>query len=234
MLNIGPQHPSTHGVLRLITVLQHELVKWTEVEIGLLHRGTEKLCEFTHVNASIPYFSRMDYMSIVLQELVIVHAVENILNSYISTYTSIIRTLIGEIYRTLNHSLNITTTAIDIGLFTCMLYMFDEREVLINLIESVTGTRFHTAFLLPNRLRYDLPYTFVSSLFYFLIYHVRHIKELYVLLLQNRLFISRLKEIGIIPADLIYTLGLSGPIARASGVLTDCRSTNYDSYGNLD
>jgi NADH:ubiquinone oxidoreductase subunit D len=121
LVNIGPQHPSTHGVLRLVALMSGELVKWLDIEIGLLHRGTEKLLEFTAMNQIVGYFDRMDYMSIVLQELALIQALEKSIGGITSLYVGLIRTCLGELFRILNHSLNITTTAIDLGLFTTML-----------------------------------------------------------------------------------------------------------------
>ena len=145
IFNFGPQHPSTHGVLRLITILYGEVIQWITPEIGLLHRGTEKLIDYHYYNSSISYFDRLDYVSSITQELLFVHALERLINCYSSIYDSTLRTLFLEFYRILNHCLAITTHAIDIGLFTTMLWSFEEREKLINFSEVLSGTRFHAA-----------------------------------------------------------------------------------------
>ena len=156
LVNLGPQHPSTHGVLRLISVLYGEIIRWIIPEIGLLHRGTEKLIDLHYYCASISYFDRFDYVSTITQELLFVHGLERLISSYGSIYDSTLRTLFLEFYRILNHCLAITTHAIDIGLFTTMLWSFEEREKLINFSEVLSGTRFHAAFVLMGRLRYDI------------------------------------------------------------------------------
>ena len=120
IINLSPQHPATHGVLRLITILHGEIITWVSPEIGLLHRGTEKLIECNYYNSNIGYFDRSDHVSCVIQELISILCLERIINCYSNNYTSIWRTLLIEFYRNPNHSLNITTHAIDIGLFTTM------------------------------------------------------------------------------------------------------------------
>lgn len=119
-MNSGPQHPATHGVLRSIAILHGEIIQWISPEIGLLHRGTEKLIECNYYNSNIGYFDRSDHVSGVIQELVFILILERIINCYCSNYISLWRTLLIEFYRNPNHSLNITTHAIDIGLFTTM------------------------------------------------------------------------------------------------------------------
>lgn len=124
ILNLGPQHPSTHGVLRLIGILNAEIIQWIIPEIGLLHRGTEKLVEynyFLNYNASMPYFDRLDYVSNISQELLYIQCLERLMNVVISGYDSLWRTGFIELYRILNHCLAITTHSIDIGLFSTML-----------------------------------------------------------------------------------------------------------------
>jgi len=121
IINIGPVHPSTHGVLRLVCLLNNENIDWINVEIGLLHRGSEKLIELNVYYSSIPYFDRFDYVSVLSQELLFVNALERIFNAYLALFDSIVRILLVELYRILNHSLAITTHAIDLGLFSSML-----------------------------------------------------------------------------------------------------------------
>ena len=170
LINFGPQHPSTHGVLRLICILYGEIIQWIIPEIGLLHRGTEKLIDLHYYNSSISYFDRFDYVSTITQELLFIHTLERFMSWYISIYDSTLRTLFIEFYRILNHSLAITTHAIDIGLFTSMLWSFEEREKLINFSEVLSGNRFHAAFLLMGRLRYDISLRWIESFIYWLSY----------------------------------------------------------------
>jgi len=121
LLNLGPVHPSTHGVLRCICLLNNEVINYINVEIGLLHRGSEKLIELNYYYLSLPYFDRFDYVSIVTQELLFINALERIFNAYLSLFDACVRILLVEVYRLLNHSLAITSHAIDLGLFSSML-----------------------------------------------------------------------------------------------------------------
>jgi len=167
MLNVGPCHPSTHGVLRIISSFNAELVEYNFTEIGLLHRGTEKLIDSLGTYyTTMAYFDRLDYVSVVTQELLYVQSMEKYINCFIYLYESFIRVLLVELYRILNHSLAITTHCIDIGLFTTMLWFFEEREKIYCLLELLTGSRFHLAFLWIGRNRFDISLVFVESLFY--------------------------------------------------------------------
>ncbi len=148
MINIGAVHPSTHGVLRIISSFNAEIIEYSFTEIGLLHRGTEKLidslCNFT---SSLPYFDRLDYVSVLPMELLYVQSMEKYINCFVYLYESFVRVMLCELYRILNHALAITTHAIDIGLFTTMLWFFEEREKIYCLLELLIGSRFHLAFL---------------------------------------------------------------------------------------
>lgn len=234
LLNFGPQHPSTHGVLRLISIFYGEIIKWLIPEIGLLHRGTEKLIESHSFQASIPYFDRFDYVSTISQELLFINAIERLMSCYSSHFVSLWRTLLLEIYRNLNHSLNITTHAIDIGLFTTMLWTFEEREKLLNFIEGLTGTRFHGSFLLLGRLRYDISYKWFDSLVYWFLHFTRKLKEIHNILTTNNLWRTRLYEIGIIKNDFCYFFGISGLLSRSANIFIDARFHGYEFYLNLD
>jgi len=233
-LNIGPQHPSTHGVLRLITVLSGEIIVYITSEIGLLHRGTEKLIESNYFSSSIPYFDRLDYVSNITQELLFIQSIERLINCYSGIYISLWRTLLLEFYRVLNHVLNITTHAIDIGLFTTMLWGFDEREKLLNYIESISGTRFHVTLLLINRLRYDMTLIWINSFTYWLIHFAIKLKEIINILSNNRIWRARLNEIGIISSSLCLYFGLSGVLVRANGILIDARLIGYELYSSIN
>ena len=230
LLNLGPVHPSTHGVLRCIVLLNSELINYINIEIGLLHRGSEKLIELNYYYLSLPYFDRFDYVSIVSQELLFINALERIFNSYLSLFDSLVRILLVEIYRILNHSLAITTHAIDLGLFSSMLWFFEEREKLFNLVESLSGSRFHLAYLFIGRNRFNISLSFIESLFLFLLYFVRRLFEMFNILSINSIWIKRLYEIGIINLSLVIFYCFSGLIARSSGLLIDGRLLGYESY----
>ena len=130
-VNFGPHHPSTHGVLRIISFVEGENIKWLQPEIGLLHRGTEKLIELRNYNQSIPYFNRLDYVSIVAQEEIYCYSIEKLLNLRINTLSSVFRVIFLEISRIFNHLLAVVTHAIDVGAFSPFLFAFEEREKLI-------------------------------------------------------------------------------------------------------
>ena len=234
IVNFGPQHPATHGVLRLISLLNGEIIIWLSPEIGLLHRGTEKLMECNYYNLNIGYFDRLDYVSGIIQELLFILTLERIINCYCSNYISLWRTLLSEFYRNLNHSLNITTHAIDIGLFTTMLWKFEEREKLINYIEILSGTRFHSILLLVNKLRYDISLFFIDSFIYWLLHYIRKLKEIYNILSINRIWRSRLFEIGIIIKEFCIYFGLTGLLSRSIKIIIDARFTGYEFYEELN
>lgn len=241
MINIGPQHPSTHGVLRLITIINGETVKWITPEIGLLFRATEKLMEYNSLNASISYFDRLDYVSTISQETLFLSAIEKSLGSYFNSYSSNIRVLFMEISRVLNHLLAITTHAIDIGALNPLLWAFEEREKLMSFQETLSGSRMHTAFssfphsfqLLDLSLigfRYDIPLRLLSDIYEWTLSFPIKLKELHNLLSNNKLWRDRLHEIGIIPRSYLLSMNLSGVLARSSGLLHDTRFINYEGY----
>jgi len=233
-MNIGPQHPSTHGVLRLIAILNGEIIQWISPELGYLHRGTEKLLECNYYSSSISYFDRFDYVSTISQELLFVHALERLLCCFGTIYSSLFRTLFLELFRILNHCLAITTHAIDLGLFTTMLWTFEEREKLLCFIELISGTRFHALILLIGRLRFDISLRFIDSLLFWLLYFIRRLKEIYVMLSINQLWRTRLFEIGIIDRNFALYFGLSGLLARSTFIYLDARLNDYEFYSCLD
>ena len=234
VFNPRPQHPPTHGVLRSITILHGEIIQWITIEIGLLHRGTEKLIECNYYSSSLPYFDRFDYVSTITQELLFLHALERLIGCVSYIYSSTWRTLFCEFYRILNHCLAITTHAIDIGLFSTMLFAFEEREKLINFSEVLSGTRIHAAFLLIGRLRYDISIKWINSFVYWLIHFVRKLKEIHNILSINRLWKSRLYEIGIIKRNFILFFGFSGLLSRSCNIKIDARFSGYEFYLSLD
>jgi NADH:ubiquinone oxidoreductase subunit D len=207
---------------------------WIVTEIGLLHRGTEKLIDLHYYNCSIPYFDRLDYVSTITQELLFIQAVERLLSCYGSLYDSTLRTIFLEFYRLLNHLLAITTHALDIGLFNTILWSFEEREKLINFIEVLTGNRFHAAYLLISRCRYDISFRWIDCFLLWILLFSRKLKEIHLLLSINYLWISRLYEIGIINRDYCYYYGISGVISRSASIKLDARLLGYECYNLLD
>ena len=230
MINLGPQHPSTHGVLRLITLLNGEMILWIITEIGFLSRGTEKLIEFNEYNTNLPYFARLDYVSPISQEGLFINAIERSYYYSISHYASNCRTLFFEVSRILNHLLAITTHGIDIGALNPMLWAFEERDQLMNFQESISGARMHTTFLSITNIRYDVPLSLPLHLYDWFIHFPTKLKEIHTILTQNRIWIDRLHEIGIIDRDRCLRSGYSGVLSRASGNSIDGRLSSYESY----
>ena len=166
-INFGPQHPAAHGVLRLILELDGEVVERADPHIGLLHRGTEKLIEHKTYIQALPYFDRLDYVSMMAQEHTYSLAVEKILNIKIPRRAQIIRVLFAEITRILNHLLAVGCHAMDVGAMTPFLWAFEEREKLMEFYERVSGARMHAAYIRPGGVSLDLPLGFLDDLFLF-------------------------------------------------------------------
>jgi len=166
-LNFGPQHPSAHGVLRLVLNINSERILSADPHIGLLHRGTEKLIEFKNYLQALPYFDRLDYVSMMIQEHVYVLALENLNNIKIPLRAQFIRVIFSEITRLLNHLMSITTHALDVGALTPFLWAFEEREKLLEFYESVSGARMHAAYFRPGGVSDDLPDYTLENIFIF-------------------------------------------------------------------
>ena len=200
-LNFGPQHPAAHGVLRLVLELNGEIILRAIPHIGLLHRGTEKLIESKTYIQALPYFDRLDYVSMMSQEHVYCLAVENLLNCRIPYRAQYIRVLFSEITRLLNHLMALTTHAMDVGALTPFLWAFEEREKLMEFYERVSGARMHAAFFRPGGVNYDLPSNLLNDIYLFIIQFSSRIDELEELLTTNRIWGVRLKDVGFISKE---------------------------------
>jgi NADH dehydrogenase (ubiquinone) Fe-S protein 2 len=186
-LNFGPQHPAAHGVLRLVLYLDGEVVTKVDAHIGLLHRGTEKLIEYKTYIQALPYFDRLDYVSMMVQEQCYSLAVENLLNCKVPFRAKIIRVLYSEITRILNHLLAITTHALDVGALTPFLWAFEEREKLMEFYERVSGARFHANFIRPGGVNQDLPEGLLEDIYFFTQQFFYRIDEIQDILTSNRI-----------------------------------------------
>jgi NADH:ubiquinone oxidoreductase subunit D len=186
-LNFGPQHPAAHGVLRLVLFLDGEIITKIDSHIGLLHRGTEKLIEYKNYLQALPYFDRLDYVSMMAQEHAYSIAVENLLNCNIPIKAKITRILFCEITRILNHLLALTTHALDVGALTPFLWAFQEREKLMEFYERVSGARFHAAYIRPGGLANDLPNGLLEDIHNFTIQFNYRIDEIKDMLTLNRI-----------------------------------------------
>lgn len=234
ILNFGPQHPSAHGVLRLILELDGEIIRRAEPHIGLLHRGTEKLFEYKTYMQGLPYFDRFDYVSMMSQEHIYSLAIEKLLNCTVPLRAQYIRVIFLELTRLLNHLLGITTHAIDVGALTPMLWAFEEREKIMEFYENVSGARMHAAYIRPGGVQYDLPIGMLEKIYKFCIQFSSRIDELEELLTLNIIWKQRLIGVGVVNYKEAIALGLSGVMARGSGVAWDLRKKNpYEIYSNL-
>ncbi len=234
-LNFGPQHPAAHGVLRLVLELDGEIVERADPHIGLLHRGTEKLIEHKTYLQAIPYFDRLDYVSPMCQEHSFALAVEKLLDIEVPLRGQFIRVLFSEITRILNHILNITTFALDVGAMTPFLWLFEEREVLMEFYERVSGSRLHAAYFRPGGVYRDLPDGLMDDIGKFCDRFPKKIDDLERLLDSNRIFKQRTINIGKISVDDALQRGFTGPCLRASGLAWDLRKSQpYDVYDQMD
>jgi len=230
-LNFGPQHPAAHGVLRLVVHLDGEVVFDTDPHIGLLHRGTEKLIEYKTYLQALPYFDRLDYVSMMSYEHAYSLAVENLLECTIPLRSSLIRVLFLEITRILNHLLALTTHALDVGAMTPFFWGFEEREKLMEFYERVCGARFHANYIRPGGVAQDLPSSLLSDIYQFVAQFYKRIDEIHELLSYNRIWCQRLINVGIISKSNALDWGFSGVMLRGSGLLWDLRViASYENY----
>jgi NADH dehydrogenase (ubiquinone) Fe-S protein 2 len=234
-LNFGPQHPAAHGVLRLVLELDGEIIERADPHIGLLHRGTEKLIENKNYLQALPYFDRLDYVSIIAQEHAYSLAVEKLMNINIPLRSQFIRVLFLELTRILNHLLAVTCHAIDVGATTPLLWGFEEREKLIEFYERVSGARIHAAYIRPGGVSLDIPIGLLEDIHQFACQFGTRLDEIEELLTDNRIWKQRLVDIGVVSFQDALNWGFSGVILRGSGVLWDRRKTQpYEVYEDLD
>jgi len=234
-INFGPQHPAAHGVLRLILELNGEIVQKADPHIGLLHRGTEKLIEYKNYLQALPYFDRLDYVSMMSQEHAYVLAIEKLLNCNIPLRAKYIRVLFSEITRILNHLLAITCHALDVGAMTPFFWGFEEREKLMEFYERVSGARMHSSYFRPGGVHEDLPLGLLNDIYIFCNQFPTRLDEFEEMLTNNRIWKQRLVDIGIVKAKDALDLGFSGVMLRGSGISWDLRKTQpYEVYDKLD
>lgn len=234
-INFGPQHPAAHGVLRLISESNGEVIKKADAHIGLLHRGTEKSIEYKNYIQALPYFDRLDYVSMMVQEYAYSLAIEKLLDCKIPLRAQYIRVLFSELTRILNHLLAITTHALDIGAMTPFFWGFEEREKIMEFYERVSGARMHAAHFRPGGVSQDIPLNLLQDIFLFILQFSTRINELEELLSENRIFRQRLKNIGVVTKKDALNYALSGIMLRSTGIARDLRKTaSYDIYSNLN
>jgi NADH-quinone oxidoreductase subunit D len=234
-INFGPQHPAAHGVLRMVMELDGEIVDRIDSHIGLLHRGTEKLIEYKTYLQAMPYFDRLDYVSPMSQEHAYCLAVEKLLGIAPPLRGQYVRVLFAEISRVLNHLLNITAFAMDVGAMTPMLWGFEQREKLMEFYEGVSGARLHAAYFRPGGVHQDLPDGMLDEISAWCDEFPRFVDDMRHLLDGNRIFKQRTVDVGVVSAKDAIDWSFTGPMLRGSGVAWDLRrSQPYDVYDQFD
>ena len=234
-LNFGPQHPAAHGVLRLVLELNGEVVERADPHIGLLHRGTEKLIEYKTYTQALPYFDRLDYVSMMAQEHTFSLAVEKIAKLSIPLRAKYIRVIFCEITRVLNHLLAVGCHALDVGAMTPFLWAFEEREKLMEFYERVSGARLHASYIRPGGVSLDLPIGILDDIFLFCNKFIDRLAEIEEMLTSNRIWKERLVDIGVVSKENAEAWGFSGVLLRGSGIAWDLRKTQpYEIYNQLD
>ena len=233
-INFGPQHPAAHGVLRLILELNGEVIERADPHIGLLHRGTEKLIEFKNYLQALPYFDRLDYVSMMAQEHAYSMAIESLLEIEIPLRAKYIRVLFSEITRILNHIMAVTTHAMDVGALTPFLWSFEERERLMEFYERVSGARMHAAYIRPGGVSFDIPKGLLNDIFDFINFFNKRLNEIEEVLSENRIWKERLVNVGIISKNDALNLGFTGVLLRSTGISWDLRiNETYEIYSSL-
>lgn len=234
-VNFGPQHPAAHGVLRLILECQGEVISRADPHIGLLHRGTEKLIEYKTYLQALPYFDRLDYVSMMCNEQCYSLAVEKMLNIDVPMRAKYIRTLFGEITRILNHIMAITTHALDVGAFTPFLWMFEEREKMMEFYERVSGARMHAAYVRPGGVSLDMPIGLMEDIHTWARQFGSRVDEMEELLTGNRIWKDRLIDVGKVSKQQALDWSFSGVMLRGSGIAWDLRKeAPYDAYDQVE
>lgn len=234
-VNVGPQHPAAHGVLRLILEMEGEVVNRADPHIGLLHRGTEKLIENKTYLQAVPYFDRLDYVAPMNQEHAFALAVEKLLGIKAPPRAQYIRVAFSELTRILNHILNLTTYAMDVGALTPALWGFEEREIGMEFYERVCGARMHANYFRPGGVHQDMPAGLAEDMHKYADTVLEFVNDMETLLTDNRIFKQRTVDIGVVSKREALDWGFSGPMLRASGVPWDLRKSQpYDCYAEMD
>ena len=234
-MNFGPQHPSAHGVLRLVLEMDGEVIERADPHVGLLHRGTEKLIEYKTYLQSVPYFDRLDYVSPQNQEHTFVLAVEKLLGVQPPPRAQYLRMLYAEIGRVLNHIFTICAFAMDVGAMTPMLWGFEERERLMEFCERVSGARLHMNYFRPGGVYMDMPPGLADDIWKWAEQFENFLADLEELLTENRIFKLRTVDIGVISASDALDWGFTGPNLRATGIPWDLRKAQpYEAYDQVE
>ncbi len=234
-INFGPQHPAAHGVLRLVLELDGEIVERVDPHIGLLHRGTEKLMESRTYLQNLPYFDRLDYVAPMNQEHAWCLAIEKLVDVEVPRRAQLVRVLFCEIGRILNHLLNVTTQAMDVGALTPPLWGFEEREKLMVFYERACGARLHAAYFRPGGVHQDLPEKLIEDIEAWIDPFLQVCDDIEELLTDNRIFKQRNVDIGVVTVEEAQAWGFSGVMVRGSGWAWDLRRAQpYECYDEME
>jgi NADH-quinone oxidoreductase subunit D len=235
-INFGPQHPAAHGVLRLVTELDGEIVERIDPHIGLLHRGTEKLIEYKTYAQALPYFDRLDYCSPLCMEHSYVLAVEKLLDIEVPIRAQYLRVFFAELTRICNHMLNLGSHVMDVGAMTPNLWMFEIREDCLNFFERMSGARMHHNYLRPGGVHQDVPLKLLTDIGDWLDTRLpRLFEDAISLVAENRIFKQRNVDIAIVSRDDAVRWGFSGPMIRAAGIPWDLRKSQpYEVYDRME
>ena len=235
VLNMGPQHPSTHGVLRLKIITDGEIVSSVEPIIGYLHRCFEKHCEHLSYEQILPFTDRCDYLASMHMTHAFSIAVEKLLDVEIPERVEYIRVIIAELQRIASHLISIGAFGLDVGAITPFTWTLRDRERILDLFEALCGARLLYNYVWPGGVSHDLPPTFLDRTIEFLDYFEPQIEEYNQLLTTNKIFIERTADVGVMPADVAVNFGVTGPTLRGSGVDYDLRKTEpYSIYEKFD
>ena len=234
-MNFGPQHPAAHGVLRLVLEMDGEVIERADPHIGLLHRGTEKLIEYKTYIQATPYFDRLDYVAPMNQEHAYCLAIEKLMGVEVPKRAQYIRVLYAEMGRILNHLLNLTAFALDVGAMTPLLWGFEEREKLMEFYERACGARLYANYFRPGGVAADLPAGLLTDIDAWCDQFPKFVKDFDRILTGNRIFKQRTVDIGIVSPEEALDWAFTGPNIRASGMAWDLRKSQpYDSYEDFD
>lgn len=231
-INFGPQHPASHGVLRIILQLRGEVIERVDTHIGLLHRGTEKLIEARPYPLSLPYFDRLDYTSILIQEHAYCLGIETLLGTqnYLADFTKI-RILFDELTRILNHLIALSTHAMDVGVMAIFFWAFEERERIMEFYERVSGARMHAAFYRPNEMSINyITSTLLKDIIFFCRDLFQRLTQIESTLNSTVIWRARLAHVGALNPEFIYKWGATGPLARSAGIKQDVRLSYNETY----
>jgi NADH-quinone oxidoreductase subunit D len=235
-INFGPQHPAAHGVLRLVLELDGEIVERVDPHVGLLHRGTEKLCEYKTYIQSVPYMDRLDYVSPMCMEHSYVLAIEKLLDLEVPERARWLRTFFAELTRISNHLLNIGSHIMDVGAMTPNLWLFEPREDIMNFYERASGARMHANYFRPGGVHQDVPQALLDDIGEWMDAKLHRLfEDSLSLVVDNRIFKQRNVDISIVSKEDALAWGFSGPMIRASGLPWDLRKSQpYDVYDRMD